>query len=148
VDRRLLLQLHRASHAAVSHANAILRQQLGISVAQLGTLSLLVERPDCTLSEIAAVLDLNKSAVSGMLTRLERSELIARRPNPQDGRASLLRLLERGRRVRAKSQPIFGGLMAEMTAGFTPAEIEVVLRFLNTLIERFGTGAGSGESDD
>jgi MarR family transcriptional regulator, organic hydroperoxide resistance regulator len=149
VDRRLLFLLQRAARAAVAHTNVKLRQQLEISVAQLGTLSLLAERPNCTLTDVAAELDLNKSAVSGMLGRLERAELIARTPDPEDGRATRLRLLEPGKRMRLKARPIFRDVMADMLAGFTAEEQAVVLRFLNSVVARFSADtAAEGESSN
>ena len=148
MDQRLLFVLHRAARAAVAYTNAVLAERLAISVAQLATLSLLAERPGRSLTEIARELDLNKSAVSGMLSRLERAELIAREPNPRDGRGAHLLLLDRGKNLRKRSQPIFRGVMAELTAGFTPAELDVVLRFLNAIIERCGTTASEEDSDE
>ncbi|MFC8043335.1 MarR family winged helix-turn-helix transcriptional regulator [Nocardia sp. NPDC057353] len=141
MDDRLLLLLHRASRSAVAYANVALGARLGISLPQLATLSLLSSRPDTTPSRIAKELDLNKSAVTSMVQRLERAELIARSSNDGDGRSTLLHLREPGRRVRTKAAPVFEQVLSELTAGFTAAEIEVVLRFLNTTVERCGSAA-------
>ena len=135
-DRRLLFLLQRARRAALAHVNARTLDRLGVSVAQLGTLSYLAQRHGCTMTEIAELLDLNKPAASAMLRRLERARLIRREPNPRDGRGTLLFLTAKGERVRLASRPVFQRAMSELIGDFAPSELEAVFRFLNALLER------------
>ena len=139
LDRRLLFVLQRAARSAVARTNSRLAEQLEISVAQLGTLSFIFEHPDCAPSQIADLFDLNKSGVTTMLRRLERAGMIKRTANPQDGRGVLLRITRKGNEVRQASRPVFSSSMSDITAGFTKGEMEIVLRFLNTVIDRCGT---------
>jgi DNA-binding MarR family transcriptional regulator len=141
MDRRLLFLLQRASRAALARTNALLADRVEISVAQLATLSYVTEHDGCTSTDVAAELDLNKSAVSTMLGRLERAGLVRREPNPDDARGTRLHLTARGDKTRKDSRPAFRAAVAEMTEGFTPAELDVVLRFLNAVVERCGNGA-------
>ncbi len=143
-DRRLLFLLQRATHAAITRANAITLQHLGVSVAQLGTLSYLARKQGCTMTDVAELLALHKPAVSAMLARLERAHLIRREPNPRDGRGTLLFLTAKGERARLAARPVFRGAIAEMVEGFSESELEVVFRFLNALVER---GNGSSRAD-
>jgi uncharacterized protein (DUF1330 family) len=71
-----------------------------------------------------------------MLRRLERSRLIRRERNPRDGRGTLLFLTAKGERSRVASRPVFQRALSDMIEGFTARELRVVLRFLNTLVER------------
>ena len=137
-DRRLLYLLQRAARAATAGANASTVERIGVSVTQLGTLSYLAKHAGCTATDIAELLDLNKSAVSSMIGRLERAALVRRAPNPRDGRASLLFLTEKGQRVLTQARPVFRRAMADMTEGFSEGELATVFRFLNSLVERFG----------
>jgi DNA-binding MarR family transcriptional regulator len=139
-DRRLLFLLQRAARAAVNYANDATLERLGISVAQLGTLSHLAKHPGSSMTEVADLLDLNKSAVSGMMTRLERARLVKRVANPNDGRAALLFLTPKGDSVRVDAGPVFRRTISEMTKGFTEGELEVVYRFLNKLVEGHADG--------
>jgi DNA-binding MarR family transcriptional regulator len=138
-DRRLLFILQRASRAALQHANDRLLGHADISVAQLAALSYLSANPGCAITELADLLDLNKSAASGMVTRLERGGLVNRQPNPSDGRGTVLRVTAKGQRVREKVKPLFRDLMGEIRAGFSDDEMEIVLRFFNAMVERFGS---------
>jgi DNA-binding MarR family transcriptional regulator len=136
-DRRLLFLLQRATHAAISRANRITLDSLGVSAAQLATLTYLTKRPRSTMTEVADFFDLNKSGVSGMVSRLERAGLVKREPSPDDKRASLLSLTAKGEIVQERSAPLIRRATAEITDGFTSAEMDVVFRFLRALIDKF-----------
>lgn len=135
-DRRFLFVLQRAARAATNHVSSVTLERLGVSVAQLGTLSYVAQKPGCTMTEVADVLDLNKSAASGMLSRLERAELVTREPNPRDGRGACLSLTPKGEQVRAASRSVFRRTMADLTEGVSQAELETTLKVLNLLVAR------------
>lgn len=121
----------------MARANAQTLEQLGVSSAQLATLYYVAKHPGCSMTEIANLLDLNKSAVSGMVQRLERAEVIRREANPHDGRGSRLLLTARGEAVRAQSLPVVRRLTAELTQGFDEQEQATIFRFLNSIVDRF-----------
>lgn len=52
-------------------------------------------------TEIAATAQLSKQAVNDVLGQLERAGYLRRKPHPGDGRARLVRLTARGRRLDA-----------------------------------------------
>lgn len=147
-DRRLFFQMHRASRVLTAWANDRTVAELGVSSAQLGTLYFVAKNPRCSASDVANTLDLNKSAMSGMVSRLERAGLLRREPNPKDARGSLLTLTPRGEDVRARSLALVRKLTAEVTAGFDATELGVVARFLGTIVERCGTGDESSEPEN
>ncbi|MGI8448468.1 MAG: MarR family winged helix-turn-helix transcriptional regulator [Streptosporangiaceae bacterium] len=67
---------------------------------------------------------------------LEARELIARTPDPEDGRRSILTLTEAGERaLRAGRNALADHMAAALSWGFTPGEIEQ-LRVAAPLIER------------
>ncbi|MDB4973462.1 MAG: Transcriptional regulator, MarR family [Myxococcaceae bacterium] len=144
VDRRLIFVLQRASRAALRRANELTMDALGVSAVQLATLAYLAKRPRSTMTELANLFDLNKSAVSGMIARLERAGLVERAADPRDGRANLVSLTAKGLGVYSNSVPLIRRAIAELTEGFTPAELEVVFRFLNSVIERYADSDDAG----
>lgn len=135
--------MHRASRVLTAWANDRTVAELGVSSAQLGTLYFVAKNLRCSASDVANTLDLNKSAMSGMVGRLERAGLLRREPNPKDARASLLSLTPRGEEVRARSLALVRKLTSEVTAGFDASELDVVTRFLTTVVERCGTDEGN-----
>lgn len=137
-DRRLFFLVHRAHRALFVHANAVISEALGVTMAQLGALHYVAKNDGCSLSEVASVLDTNKSAMTALVRRLERSGVIRRDPNPDDARGSRLSLTERGRTVCTQSLAVLRRLTEEATEGFSSAEVDVIFRFLNSVVERFG----------
>jgi DNA-binding MarR family transcriptional regulator len=136
MDRRLFFLLHRAHRAVLARAAAELDAALGISVAQLTTLMYVARVPGCSMTELADLLDLGKSAVTGLVQRMERAGRLVRAANPDDARGSLLYVTPRGEELRERAQPLIRRLNAELTEGFSAAEMEVVTRFLHALVER------------
>lgn len=135
--RRLFYQLNRAQRAVTRTADAGLRRELGVTAAQLGALFALAERDGMVLKELGRTLALANSAISGLADRLEREGLAERRPDPRDGRAFRLHLTDRGREIAEGAGPFLGRFNARIEDGFTPAELDIVARFLSTLTDRF-----------
>jgi len=137
MDRRLFFLLHRAHRALLAHAGSALYEGLGISVAHMTTIMYVSKHAGCSLTALADLLDLNKSAVTGLIQRMERAGSIRRVPNPADGRGSLLYVTSKGDELRERARPLLRRLNAELTEGFSEAEIETVVRFLNVTVDRF-----------
>lgn len=137
MNRRLFYQLNRAQRALTRTADTGLRQQLGVTAVQLGALFVLAEQDGIVLKDLGRTLALANSAVSGLADRLEREGLAERRPDPRDGRAFRLHLTDRGREMALAAKPFLGRFNARVEDGFTPAELDIVARFLSTLIDRF-----------
>lgn len=138
MDRRLFFLLHRADRALLARAGAGLDAALGVSVAQLTTIMYVSKHAGCSLTALAELLDLNKSAVTGLVQRMERAGTLRREPNPDDARGSRLYVTHRGEELRERARPLLRRFNAELTDGFTEREIEIVLRFLNAVVERYG----------
>ena len=134
---RLFYLLNRARHSLFKAADVVLLERLDITGAQLGALFVLGESPGCTLGDLAERLELNASAVTGLADRLERAGFIERKPGETDRRITNLFLTASGtERVRA-SKPLMAAVNAQLTEGFTPDEIALVARFLDTVVHRF-----------
>ena len=141
LDRRLLFLMHRAHRVMMGHVNTCMLDELGISASQLTTLLYIAKNPRCSMSDIAAVLDLAKSAASSTLGRLEVAGFVRRELNPRDGRGSLLVITSQGEEIRVRSLPVIRRLQEQLTEGFDASERETILHFLNTVVDRYGDSA-------
>lgn len=137
MDKRLFYLLNIARHRVYKHADQRSEEALGISVTQIGALLLVAGDEGCLLKDLARTLNLNNSALTGLAGRMEQKGLIERRPCEQDGRASRLYLTELGRRKIDSAKPLITELNERMTEGFTDDEVDVILRFLNRLVNDF-----------
>jgi DNA-binding MarR family transcriptional regulator len=78
------------------------------------------ERPR-TLTELASELGVSKQAAAKVVGEMERRALIQREPSPDDGRATLLRLSPRGRRLVAAAVEIGNAVEADLGPGLGAA---------------------------
>lgn len=129
-----VLRLHRAFNT--------LRHQLaatgptssdGVEWAAYGLLFQLVAdgpRRSSVLAESACV---DPSTVSRQVAQLVQAGLVERRPDPADGRASLLAATERGRAAYAAKQAHRQQLFAGLVEGWSPADVVA----LTDLLARF-----------
>lgn len=140
-DDRLIFLLGHARHRIYLRLDQALLDRVGVTTAQAGALFFLKGNDGCLLSQMGRGLMLDKSAITGLVDRLEKKALIERRDDPADRRATRLYLTSSGRDVAAKSVPVVKQLNRAIKEGFSPEEIEVFSRVLRATIDRFG---GSG----
>lgn len=134
MDKRLFYLLNKARQRLYTYADQRSEGTLGISVTQLGALMVIAGNEGCLQKDLAQSLSLNNSALTGLASRMELNGLLMRRPCDQDGRASRLYLTDLGRTKIDSAKPLIAQLNAAMTEGFSDAEVEVILRFLNRLL--------------
>jgi len=87
------------------------------------------------LSELAAVLGVDNSTLTPQAQRLEREGLIARKPDPRDGRAALLHVTRTGRATLARLHRTRAEVFDEILAGWTDRDRAQAARVLTRLAE-------------
>jgi len=83
------------------------------------------------LTEAAAI---EQPTMAATLTRMERDGLIARRPDPQDGRSSLISLTQQAMEKMPAVRAAIAAVNAEALAGLSEAEAEAFLEGLATVV--------------
>jgi MarR family transcriptional regulator, 2-MHQ and catechol-resistance regulon repressor len=68
----------------------------GLTIAQCYVVEQLYGKPDMTLNDLVAGMLLDKSTLSRLVDALESKGAIVRRPNPADGRSSLISVTPSG----------------------------------------------------
>ncbi|QNO37635.1 MarR family transcriptional regulator [Protaetiibacter sp. SSC-01] len=107
----------RAGHAAVGAAGA-------------GVLFHLARHEPSTVTDVARALEASPAGATGLLNRLAASGVIEKSTDPDDARVVRVRLTDAGRALLPEAAAALADLNAALTAGFTPAELEVVDRWL------------------
>ena len=74
-------------------------ERFDITPAQVVYLDFLAKHPDCRLSQLTDALQYSSASVSAMMSTLSTKGLVRKTQEPFDGRAVLLSLTEKGRRV-------------------------------------------------
>jgi DNA-binding MarR family transcriptional regulator len=91
-------------------------------------------------SALAADLGVDGSVVSRQVAALERAGYVARRPDPLDGRASLIGLSEAGAAAMARTREVRGEWAAAALADWTDEEAENLCHLLERLAADLGVG--------
>lgn len=132
VDRRLFFIFDR-THARLSKlADTRLRRSVGLKTAQAAALVYLGFHDDCLLSELAEGVGHNNSAITGLVDRMERAELVTRVAVLTDGRAKKVRLTPKGWSARETVMRDFRDFNDALVKNFTDSEVEIIFRFLNS----------------
>ncbi len=136
-DRRLFYLLFRAQRKLHKTADRIYFDKLGVTSAQMGAIYFLLNNDGCLLSDLSVGLELNNSAITGLVNRMEKINLIERRRCPMDGRAYRVYLKKKSKALIPKAVPLLEKANRAFTKGFSKKELDVVILFLNTIIKSF-----------
>lgn len=84
---------------ALQRASKRMEGTLGVTAPQRLVLRIVGRFPLASAGEVAEVLHLHPSTLTGILRRLEERGMVARLADPADGRRALLRLTVKGRKL-------------------------------------------------
>jgi DNA-binding MarR family transcriptional regulator len=107
----------------------VVGDMLGVNATDMECLGVVFFKRVATPSELAQYTGLSSGATTAMLDRLEKSELIARRPNPKDRRSTHIALVPES---AEKLAPWFAELRAaqeQLVASYSESELELLADF-------------------
>lgn len=129
-QRELIDALVRSSFAVMAVLSRI-GAEYDLSLTQLRMLGILRDRR-VMMSELAGYLGLDKSTISGLVSRAEKRRLIERAPNPADGRAVDVFLTAEGSELAGRGAAQVARALSPMTGELTAGQA----RQLTALLER------------
>lgn len=137
MDRRLFFLMNMAHRKMFNYVDKVCEEALDTSVTQLAALMYIAKHSGCLQKDVATALALNKSAVTGLIVRMEKNELLERVPSLEDARAIKLYPTPRGMQKTLDLMPYIDELNMLFNEEFSDEEINTVLRFLNFVLNRF-----------
>jgi MarR family transcriptional regulator, organic hydroperoxide resistance regulator len=129
------LQVLWALDHRLQAASKWMRIHVGVTSPQRLVLRLLGLRSELTPGEVAALLHVDPSTLTGVLQRLERHGLVQRRPDPHDARRARLRLTERGRHLETAAAGTVEAAVGRALARLPQTSITHARRTLQVLAE-------------
>jgi DNA-binding MarR family transcriptional regulator len=126
-----------AQHRLLKSADTAFGEALDISMTQLGALFILERTPGASPKQVSETLGINKSATTMLIDRMEQAGLVRREPDDDDHRAIRLFTTAAGSAKATAARPILSRLGKKLTLPFGEDEIAVVVRFLESILERF-----------
>src|SRR5688572_14165180 len=107
--------------------------ELGVTGPQRLVLRVAGLHPGLSAGDLAAILHVHPSTLTGMLQRLVGQRRLARKDDPGDRRRAVLKLTARGRRVNAVSRGTVEAAVAEALQGVSPRDRAAAQRVLERL---------------
>lgn len=101
-------------------------ESLGVNVTDMECLGVLFFKGVATPSELSRHTGLSSGATTAMLDRLEKANLIKRRPNPDDRRGTLIVIVKE---TAEKVGPLFASIRSEqdkLIASYSEKELELL----------------------
>lgn len=136
---RLFHLIHLAHRALFRAADRVLVARYGITAAQNALLMFLDKEEGASMGAAAEALGLKHAAMSGLVDRMEKKGLIARRASPTDGRSTTLALCDAGRAIVTESHQLITATNSRLLDGFSSDEQKIIERFLRTVAETADT---------
>lgn len=122
---------------AVTHelesASKRMHAELGVTGPQRLVLRIVGHHGRMSPGDLAEVLHIHPSSLTGMLRRLERAELIRRESDPFDRRRALLELTRRGIRLNEQREGTIESAVAKTLAKMSKNRVAVAKSVLKAL---------------
>ncbi|MEU6659551.1 MarR family transcriptional regulator [Streptomyces sp. NPDC046821] len=132
LERELTVFLRRARASSGEMARAV---HPDLEPAAYGLLARLEESGRLRATELAAYIGVGKATMSRQLRALEELGLVAREPDPADGRAWLIHLTEEGRTNFRQVRDARRATYVRQLAGWDRDEVAELARLLHQLNE-------------
>jgi len=130
--RSIVKKMHRLGDTALS--------AYGIGHAEMRLLLLLYGEDGRPQESLVAGQVVDRTNVGRSLKKLEELGYVVRRKSPEDGRAKLVFLTERGRALQASVLSVKHDIEAKVTSGISGEELRVVSKILEKMDKKLSGG--------
>ena len=127
---RVWFRFLRLHQQLSGNGGALLKAEIGLSIAQFDVLSALLERAGVTQQELAERLFVTKGNISGLVERLVDAGHIRRSAVPGDRRARALHLTEAGAELAERGIAVQHAWIQGTLGKLPPADVEALGRIL------------------
>jgi DNA-binding MarR family transcriptional regulator len=128
LEHRLIMALRQYGISNTLFRNAV-ASRLGLNVTDMECLGLLFHKGIATPTELANHTGLSSGSTTAMLDRLEKAQLIVRKPNPHDRRGVLIAVDKAG---SARVAPLFAGArnaQNKLVASYSEKDLQLLTEF-------------------
>lgn len=135
--QRVLRQFRVVFNGVKTHFQQTERRA-GLGGAQVWALSVIRDRPDIGVNELARALDVKQPTASNLVRSLVEQALVEAQRHEQDRRAVRLRVTPAGRKVLRKAPGPFAGVLPEALRALDARTLQRLERDLEALIAVLG----------
>jgi DNA-binding MarR family transcriptional regulator len=132
---RSLTAVSRHTHSPALYSRMAEKAGLSLRAHLVGVLFRVAELQPVRISEVAETMAYDRSTISRHVAELGEEGLVDRSPDPDDGRAVIVRLSRRGASAVNRIQQAWYQTLEELTAGWSERERSTFLRQLDRFDE-------------
>jgi DNA-binding MarR family transcriptional regulator len=129
---------------ALRRVSKSMQSTLGVTGPQRLVIRMLGHFPGLTAGELAALLHVDPSSLTGVLDRMRRTGILAREADPEDGRRAVLALTRRGRALDRTRSGTVEAAIVRAVASQPRARIAGARRVLEALVRELNATLSSG----
>ena len=134
LDLKLWLRLLSCTVRVENTIRSRLRTAFGITLPRFDLMAQLERHPEgLRMGELSKRMMVTGGNVTGIADQLEREELVVRVPDPQDGRAYMLKLTPRGRTAFVEMAAVHQGWVADLFGDIAPDDKARMIALLDTM---------------
>lgn len=115
-------------------------RDIGISMSQLPVLVALKNGTSLSQKELTRLAGVEQPSMAQLLARMERDGVIRRKPDPADGRSSLISLTPRTLKLIDPARAIMVQGNRDALAGFSDSEVSQLVALLQRVIANVSNG--------
>ncbi|QIZ82656.1 winged helix-turn-helix transcriptional regulator [Thalassovita gelatinovora] len=128
--------IRRLNQISVSVFNDRMREAgFDVTPVQFSALSVLSTNPQVDQATLAGLIGHDRVTMGSVLDRLHNKGLIERKTSPNDRRAKVLNLTDKGRNLLAQATPIVWALQTDILAGLNEDERSEMLRLMQKTVD-------------
>jgi DNA-binding MarR family transcriptional regulator len=112
-------------------------KELGVSIPQLLCLQFLAEQDEfkANASKLKDFLNLNASTITGIISRLEKKNLVVKLPKSIDKRVTLISLTAKGKELIQNAPITFQQKLSEKLQALPPEKLKIIIEGIDLLTE-------------
>ena len=141
MDKRFFFLLVKAQQAVTSYLRQELtKSELKVTPGQTGVLFLLEKKSNQIMRELSSALEMDNSAVTRIVDRLEKNGLVKRTLNGNDRREFFVTITESGLNEIMRTKLIAKKLNKKLESEFSPEDLEQFRKMLTGISAVFKAG--------
>lgn len=115
-----------------------MKRAMGVTGPQRLVIRIVARFPGISAGQVAQLLHVHPSTLTGVLQRLEHQRLLSRQRDPSDGRRAFLGITEKGKRIQATGAGTVEAAVEKVLARTPRAKLESARQILMDLASALG----------